>query len=304
MGGSSSNYSNTNRNIEDLIFDSQKESMQKAVKSEINGFIESILKNVNKRDINTINTHLNTIKKALEKDIEGTIDLYFGGSVKKYTYVNGLSDIDMLVKLNDTSLQNKTPKEVLKYFESRLRERLPNTNITVGTLAVTVKFSSGNEIQILPSIKQGSGYKIATADGIKWSNLVKPDKFTEKLTSVNKSNGNRVIPIIKILKIINENQNPNNQLKGYHIESLAIKAFKTYNGRNDYYSMLSHFCNSIKDDVLCKIVDKTGQSIHVDEYLGENNSIERKRISNCYNRINNILNSTDINQIKNLIELR
>ena len=138
----------------------------------------------------------------------------------------------------------------------------------------------------------------------KWSNLVKPDKFTEKLTSVNKSNGNRVIPIIKILKIINENQNPNNQLKGYHIESLAIKAFKTYNGRNDYYSMLSHFCNSIKDDVLCKIVDKTGQSIHVDEYLGENNSIERKRISNCYNRINNILNSTDINQIKNLIELR
>lgn len=34
MGGSSSNYSNTNRNIEDLIFDSQKESMQKAVKSE------------------------------------------------------------------------------------------------------------------------------------------------------------------------------------------------------------------------------------------------------------------------------
>ena len=68
--------------------------------------------------------------------------------------------------------------------------------------------------------------------------------------------------------------------------------------------MLSHFCNSIKDDVLCKIVDKTGQAIHVDEYLGENNSIERKRISNCYNRINNILNSTDINQIKNLIELR
>lgn len=176
------------------------ESMQKAVKSEINGFIESILKNVNKRDINTINTHLNTIKKALEKDIEGSIDLYFGGSVKKYTYVNGLSDIDMLVKLNDTSLQNKTPKEVLKYFESRLRERLPNTNITVGTLAVTVKFSSGNEIQILPSIKQGSGYKIATADGSKWSNLVKPDKFTEKLTSVNKSNGNRVIPNYKNIK--------------------------------------------------------------------------------------------------------
>lgn len=304
MGGSSSNYSNTTRNIEDILFDAHKESLQKAVKSEINEFINSILKNANDRDVNTINTHLDTIKKALGKDIEGSIDLYFGGSVKKYTYVNGLSDVDMLVKLNDTSLQNKTPKEVLSYFGSRLKERLPNTNIEVGTLAVTVKFSSGNEIQILPSIKQGSGYKIATIDGEKWSNLVKPDKFTEKLTSVNKANGNRVISIIKVLKLINENQNPKDQLKGYHIESLGIKAFKTYNGKCDYYSMLSHFCNSIQDNVLCKIVDKTGQSTHVDEYLGENNSIERQRISNCYKRINSVLNSTDTNQIKNLIKLK
>ena len=66
MGGSSSNYSNTNRNIEDLIFYSHKEGMQKAVKSEISGFVECILHSVNKRDINNINTHLNTIKKALE----------------------------------------------------------------------------------------------------------------------------------------------------------------------------------------------------------------------------------------------
>lgn len=304
MGGSFNNYNNIRRNIDDILFNSQKESLQKAVNSEMNEFINNLLKKVNDRDVNTINTHLETIKKALEKDIEGSIDLYFGGSIKKYTYVNGLSDIDMLVKLNDTSLQNKTPKEVLRYFESRLRERLPKTKIKVGTLAVTVTFSSGNEIQILPSVKRGSGYKIATADGSKWSNIVKPDKFTEKLTRVNKHNGNKLIPIIKVLKLINENQKKSNQLKGYHIESLAIKSFEKYNGRQDYYSMLSHFCQSIKNDVLYKIVDRTGQSRHVDEYLGENNSIDRQRISNCYIRISNILNSTDTDQIKDLMKLK
>jgi hypothetical protein len=230
----------------------------------------------------------------LDKNIEGAIELVFGGSLSKHTYVSGLSDIDMLVRINDTSLANASPDEVKAYFAERLRERLPNTEVEVGKLAVTVRFSStGHEIQLLPALQTKTGVRIADPNGDGWSKVIRPVKFAEKFTNVNQSCNHKVIPVIKLFKGLNESLPENVRLSGYHIESLAIEAFEGYTGRKTYKDMLQHFCRQATKLVLSPNVDSTGQSVHVDEYLGEPNSLRRRQCSAALERLSNRLSRAD-----------
>ena len=77
-----------------------------------------------------------------------------GGSVAKYTYVDGLSDIDSLIILDNCELTDKPPDEVKEYFAQKLKERFPKTEVEVGNLAVTVHFNDA-EIQLLPALSCG-----------------------------------------------------------------------------------------------------------------------------------------------------
>src|SRR5699024_3460686 len=121
-----------------------------------------------------------------------------------------------------SDLAKSKPRDILKALAERIERRLPNTNVKAGDLAVTIEFSSGHEIQLLPSIKTTTGNKIPKPGLNEWSNVIKPHKFAKKLTAVNQDNGGKVIPLIKIFKNINATLPKFKQLSGYHIESLAI----------------------------------------------------------------------------------
>ncbi|WP_336990013.1 CBASS oligonucleotide cyclase [Bacillus infantis] len=247
---------------------------------EVNEYLQSLLKNINERDTEKIHQHLQNLKRALEREIEGAIEMRFGGSVIKHTYANGLSDIDMLVQINKSSYENKSPQEVLTHFAEQIKRSLPSTEVKIGKLAVTVKYSSGHEIQLLPALKTQTGYKIASFNKEKWSSVIKPHKFAEKLTKVNSENGNRVVPLIKLFKNINSTLPSSKQLSGYHVESLAIDAFKNpANTPRTFKGMVEHFVRHSSHAVLNPIKDSTGQSVHVDSYLGNSNSLERRQIS-------------------------
>jgi len=198
--------------------------------------------------------------------------------------VDGISDIDSLVLLNNSELINKSPDEVLEYFRVMLKERFPASKIDVGKIAITVHFADGNIIQLLPAVKSGDEFKISNSSGDKWSKI-KPRNFTEKLTKTNKKNSDKMIPTIKIVKAINSYLPKSKQLTGYHIESLAIEAFKAYSGEKIIKKMLQHFFESAKNLVKSPIKDKSGQSVNVDGYLGRKNSTERKQISIILDRI-------------------
>lgn len=294
-GGSSIWFDPTRVDIEQLVRESQEDHERKSYEEQVNIHLKRLLSDYNDRDVEGIRQHLDTIKSALDKNIEGTVDLIFGGSVSKNTYVSGLSDIDMLVTLNDTSLANSSPEEVKAYFAEQLRKRLPGTSMEIGKLAVTVRFSStGHEIQLLPSLKTKTGVKIPGPDGQEWSGVIKPIAFAKRLTAVNQSCNNKVIPIIKLFKGLNASLPQKVQLSGYHIESLAIKAFEGYDGRSVYKDMLQHFCRSATELVMNQIRDSTNQSIHVDDYLGDPNSLRRKQCSKSLERLSNRFNHADM----------
>ena len=206
-----------------------------------NELLQDALQGFNERDAEHDRERLDAILDALCGPGDETITLRFGGSVRKHTYVDSFSDVDVVAILNGNDFAELSPQDVIGTFASRLRERLPGVEVEIGTLAVTVRYPDGREIQVLPALATKTGLRIANADGAGWSNVVRPDAFAQKLTAVNQANGNRVVPVIKLFKGIVETTLPATvKLTGYHAESLAIEAFATYDGPLTSKAMLRH----------------------------------------------------------------
>jgi hypothetical protein len=265
------------------VRESEEKTDHKKFDSAVASSIDSLLAKYNQRSEN-VKTHLESIKKALEKEIDGTLDILFGGSVSKHTYVDGLSDVDALVILNESELKQASPEEVKNYFLDRLRERLPReTTIEKGTLAITVKYSD-IDVQLVPTIRYKGGFRIADSSGKNWS-FIKPQEFAEQLTKVNKATGGKLVPTIKLAKSIILSQAENRQLKSYHTEALAVEVFKSYKGVKAPKDMLKHFFTEASKAVKSPTKDVTGQSERVDSYLGGRDSLERKLVSDTLARI-------------------
>jgi len=95
----------------------------------------------------------------------------------------------------------------------------------------------------------------------------------------------KVVPVIKLFKALNMQLPKDVRLSGYHIESIAVNAFENYEGERNYKDMLLYLSGQAKDKVLSPIKDETGQSMHVDDYLGAEGSLERKAASAALERI-------------------
>jgi hypothetical protein len=295
MGGTGGGYDfSSGPSPEDLrkkVQKSKDEEKAKQFERELEGFLNRMLTEFNDRDIEKTNQHLETIKKALGKDIDGTVNLCFGGSVHKHTYVDGISDVDSLVLLNDTELSKLSPSEVKKYFFERLQERLPNTTITMGKMAVTVKFRD-HDAQLLPAVKTDSGFLVTSPDGKKWSS-VRPQKFAENLTKMNKSCGWKLVPTIKMAKGIISSLPEMKRLSGYHTEALASSIFSSYKGPHMVKDMIRHFFTEASKRVLTPIKDPSGQSTYVDKYLGKSGGLQRKVVADSLSRISRKMNNAD-----------
>jgi hypothetical protein len=294
MGGSGSRGFFRNRKPEEIKHDLRKEeekTLNQAFDAQVAERLGEFLSEANRRDAKAIRDALDEINDALGADIEGTIDPIFGGSIRKHTYVDGISDVDTLVILRDSKLKSLSPQQVLAYFEQEAREKLSGWEISRGNLAMTLR-KEGLEIQILPAVHDEGKIYIPSARGDRWSDI-NPQPFFRKLTETNNKLGGKVVPVIKLAKIINSQQPESLQLTGYHVESLAIEAFKGYASPINPKAMLEHFFDRASALVLEPIQDKTGQSVHVDTYLGQANSSNRKEVSAALNRIHRRMKNAD-----------
>ena len=267
-------------------------------KADINGFLRDLLRDFNDRDTEAIRRHIRGLRVALEDDVEDVVRPTYGGSISRNTYVDGLSDIDVLMVINDSSLSGLSPKVALQKMSELIQRRMPNTEISVGDMAVTIKYTDGLEVQVLPAVRSKSGVRIPEGNTNAWSRIVHPERFAQKLTAVNQSNNGQVIPTVKLAKALVRRmaQSESDRLTGYHIESLAIEAFGNYNGNRDLGSMLDRFFAFSSDAVRQPIKDSTGQSRYVDDYLGGANSEKRVKASKTLRRIAAALAACESNE--------
>jgi hypothetical protein len=279
------------------VRDVEERTRSQEFDAEISAMIGDVLTDVNTRDPDSLRQHIDTIRQTLTQDIAGTIDMRFGGSIAKHTYVDGLSDADSLVVLDRSELRDATPEEVKHYFAERLRQRLPNTEIVEGQLAVTAKFRD-IDVQLIPAIRSGTGIKIPDADGVRWSSTIRPDAFARKLSAVNQRQSGKVVPAVKLAKVLLAKLPAEQQLSGYHVESLAIKIFEEYSGSQTTKAMLKHFFTEAPRHIRQPIKDSTGQSLHVDEYLGGADSVKRRVVGESVARIGRTMANADRAQSK------
>jgi hypothetical protein len=282
--------------LDDLLRGADQVADRQVYDAEVNRLLNHALAEFNDRDVDGDRDRLAGILDALDAldaEEDEAIVLRFGGSVRKHTFVDGLSDVDVLAIVNEDRLGDRSPQDVLAVFAARLRNRLSGVEVEAGTLAITVRYPDRREIQVLPALSTSTGVRIASVDGDGWSRVVRPAVFARKLTEVNQALGNRVVPAIKLFKGIAAALPGTTKLTGYHAESLAIEAFTGYDGPLTPKAMVHHLFRSSAERVLRPIRDRTGQSLHVDDRLGKQGSYARRQLSARLDRIAKRIEAAD-----------
>lgn len=271
--------------------------------NDFNRRCEELLSRYSDRNNVNIRRHIEGLCAVLRRE-GNVVQAIYGGSVSRGTDVNGISDVDILLVVNQSSLINQPPSRVIDYVKETLERHLSGNPIRTGNLAVTVRYADDIEIQILPAIRRGTeGFRIAKPGSNQWSGTVLSGRFAEKLLEVNQRNGSRVLPTIKLAKAIADCfvTRPSRKISGYHMEALAVRAFENYQGPRDPKSMLIQLFGNSITAVMTPIRDTTGQSTTVDEYLEEEGSILRQRASTYFGqmrgKVNSCRNSSDFDSL-------
>ena len=281
MGGSGAGGFLRESDIEALREEARRRLEESQIDSAVNSLLQQELIVINDRDVELINEHLDAIQEALAEGGHQVERLRFGGSVAKHTYVDGLSDVDALVVLGGDSINEQPSDMVRRDFAESLRRALPQgdvKDIREGSMAVTIEYTDGTEIQVLPAANTPKGIAVSSSDGKSWSSI-QPQAFAQALTKTNQDQGGRVVPTIKLAKAIFANRLGEGAVNGYHVEALAIDAFRAYSGPRTSKDMLTHLVQHASQRVRRPIPDMTGQSRNVDEYLGGVNAAPRRSLS-------------------------
>jgi len=242
-------------------------------------YLAELLGHFNGRDAQLTRERLDEAMNALKDELQGSIDQLFGGSVAKHTFVDGLSDIDSLIVLDAANFVDQTPVAVIRKMANTLRANLPaDVTVETGKMAVTLTYPDGMQIQLLPTLRRDTALSVPSFMHEGWSEI-NPEGFQRALVRRNAECGGKLVPTIKLAKAVIANLPEKYRLSGYHVESLAIGAFRDYEGVKTTSRMLPYFFDHCKDLVLAPIRDSTGQSVHVDDYLGEQNSSIRQESS-------------------------
>ena len=282
----------------EIIEPSPDQTDEKFASTEVADFLQEELKKINAHDYEAINRHKDTITDKLKSEFE-VENVRFGGSHSTHTDVKNLSDIDLLADLGDFTTE-KSSNQVIEDFASALRERLPNTTISSGVMAVTVEFSRGLKVQVLPAFRYRDGYRISDPNGKGWI-LTYPNRFANELTSVNQELSGQVVPTIKLIKSICDANNID--VSSYHASNLALNAFKHYTGPKTSQKMLQHFFNKAKSLCVKPTPDPSGQTKYIDSDLS-NNKRERmvRDFAEIENKIKDATESSSLDKWKDLFK--
>ena len=290
MGGSGSGGPFVYRSPEELqdkVKKQEERTRDVAFETEIGNELIELLRTYNARDPEEAKKRLSELSAILSESLCGPFEHLYGGSVAKHTFVSGLSDVDALMIIDDSQLDEQSPNEALRFMQSAiLRELSDEAEVTRGRMAVTVDYGGDMVIQVLPALRASDGaFRVPSSRKEDAWSRIDPLAFQQALSRRNAECAGKLVPTIKLAKAIIGQLPEGRRLSGYHIEALAISAFREYDGVRSTVAMLPTFFERARALVLRPIKDRTEQSVHVDGYLGKSNSAEREAASHLLGRI-------------------
>jgi tRNA nucleotidyltransferase (CCA-adding enzyme) len=129
--------------------------------------------NLHRDGVEQFRDQVNRLRERLEEKIAADPNfalrkMLLSGSVAKGTALKTINDIDVAVYVRSSSVP-ENECGLLDWLADRLRETYPRSNIVVQTHCVTIKFSSGLDVDVVPVINedgQGNyGYLITKDTG-------------------------------------------------------------------------------------------------------------------------------------------
>ena len=96
-----------------------------------NEYCEDLLVRYKRRNSTTLTRRLESLCTFLGQKGD-VVQTMFGGSVKKGTYVTGLSDVDVLLIVSESSLVNQSPAKVIEYVRETIQHRLRQNTVSAG----------------------------------------------------------------------------------------------------------------------------------------------------------------------------
>ena len=293
----------TSETLQKKIEKARKEERER-LEGDVNRFLQNLISKLSDRDAEATQQKLSEIAEKIA-DVAEIEQILFGGSVAKHTYVDGLSDVDALVILDEPNLKGKSPQAMINALPKTLNDNLARDkvqSIEKGKLAVTIRYRDGSEIQLLPAMRSGAKVHIADASGTGWKETM-PRVFQRTLSRSNERFNQSLIPAIKLMKSITADFPKQKQITGYHVESLAVDAVRSYTGPKTPRALLVHLLGHASNRVLRPIQDVTGQSRIVDSDLGRAGSPKRRNISQALAGVKRRLEAaTSVAQWKALFE--
>lgn len=274
--GGGSYFPRSETDLGGIVQRAKQQADKERLDSDVNALLRDVLASC-ERDPDATKERLERVQDVLKERAE-LQNIVFGGSVAKHTYVDGLSDVDALIVLNQQDFKDRSPQSILNEFAKLLGEALPAgqvQSVEKGRLAVTITYRDGSELQLLPALRTKTTTSIPASNGKGW-NETRPKAFQKLLSKENQKVNGVLVPCIKLAKSILYGLPKQKRLDGYHVEALAIDAVKSYRGPRTPKEVLIKIFEAGASRVMSPMSDVTGQSRVVDDYLGPRGSTERR----------------------------
>lgn len=246
----------------------------------IKGAFDNLKQNLEITSIqsSTASTRQQNVRSALQSNLS-VLDTFLTGSYMRNTMISPLkeADIDIFVVLDSKYFHNYNGQNggqagLLDLVKRALLKTYTSTpDISRDGQAVTIRFTDF-VVDVVPGFnRSGGGYLIPSSITQSWIST-DPKKHVEIIASANKIHNGDLVPIIKMIK--SWNRNNNKYFRSFHLEILALEIFQNVK-ISDYPSGIRYFFSKGKDLINKKNLDPAGYGGDVGSYINTQEKIDQ-----------------------------
>lgn len=237
-----------------------------------------------------VSARQNNVRNVIKKDLSVS-DSFLTGSYSRSTMIAPLKevDVDIFVVLdskyfhNYNNGQNGGQAGLLDLLKRTLRKTYTETpDISRNGQAVTIRFTDFM-VDVVPSFnRQGGGYLIPNSVNQNWIST-DPKKHVEIVTNSNKAHNGDFVPLVKMIKAWNKNNNK--YFSSFHLEVLALSILNNVT-ISDYPSGMRFFFDKARDLITKQNPDPAGYGGDVGSYINTQEKIKEAvaKFELAYNR--------------------
>lgn len=226
----------------------------------------------------TVSTRQNNVREAVKAELS-VLDSFLTGSYSRSTMIAPLkeADVDIFVVLdpkyfhNYENGQNGGQAGLLDLLKRTLKKTyLLTPDISRNGQAVTIRFTNFM-VDVVPAFnRQGGGYLIPNSVSQNWIST-DPKKHVDIVASSNKAHNGDFVPLVKMIKAWNKNNNK--YFRSFHLEVLALQIL---NGVTitDFSSGMRYFFDKGRVLISQKNLDPAGYGGDVGSYINTREKID------------------------------